>query len=87
MASTNLAALNTIKEKVNGANPSRNDCCAHAFSNCGQAMIHSEIPKYGSLFRKVYQKIIQDPGAARDLVALKFGETVKESDGVRFYKV
>ena len=31
--------------------------------------------------------MIQYPGAARDLAASKFGETVKESGGVRFYKV
>ena len=86
-ASTNLAALRKIKVNVNEANPTRNDCCAHTFSNCGQAMIHSDIPKYGSLFRKTYQKMIQYPGAARDLAASKFGETVKESGGVRFYKI
>jgi len=50
-------------------------------------MINSDIPKYGSLFRKVYQKMIKYPGAARDLAASKFVETVKESGGVRFYKV
>ena len=51
-------------------------------------MIDADTAIYGTMFRKhyKYQQMIQYAGAARDLVATKLGEAVKESGGVRFYK-
>ena len=85
-ASTNTAALRKIKETILGANPTKNDCVSHKFSNAGKAMIQDDHAPYANLFRKIWQAIIQYPGQARDLACRIFIEPVKESGGVRFFK-
>ena len=36
-------------------------------------------------FRKMFQKVIQYPGKARDYASEVFGETVLDAGGVRFF--
>ena len=84
-ASTNTSALRKIKDTINGANPTRNDCVSHTFSNAGKAMTDGDIATYANHWRKLWQSIIQYPGQARDLASRIFAESVKESGRVRFF--
>ena len=43
-------------------------------------------PKYGSMFQKYWQAVIQYPGQAREKASAVLGEVVKESGGERFFK-
>ena len=83
-AATNITALDKIYKTY--AKPTRNDCCSHTFSNAGKKMMEGEnAPKYGSMFQKYWQAVIQYPGQAREKASAVLGEVVKESGGVRFF--
>ena len=85
-AATNKGCLRMISENFKEANPVKNYCCSHGFSNTGNKVVGGKgIAQHAELFRKQWQAVIKHPGKARDRFKEVFGETVLTAGGVRFF--
>lgn len=60
-------------------------CISHTLSNCGKQFSNKENAPFISLFRKIWQRIIQYEGHARDLARDCMQSEIKNAGGVRFY--
>lgn len=85
-AKANKACLDLIQSNYNDTNPSRSWWCAHSLSNTGKRLTeYKDSHLYVELLRKLWQKVIQYKGKARNYAKHIFKEIVKCAHGVHFF--
>ena len=82
-ASTNIATLKNLTDKMPHLSPFKAYCINHGFSNTSKQLHGTAI--YGEKFQNIWPKTIQFPGKARKYTRSIFREEIRTSGGVRFF--